>query len=376
MPSNLVKPGQEKAWDRAKEAAAKSKGIEVADLGDDDYGLVTHIFQNMTEDSQGFETIGDFKRKDCKCGQYDSAGKCACNDASWAFAPLYGDGKGNSGAANHVSTTGGQTPSPSSPAFPGAGGVNSPGVGGGQNSGTGPLMTSISEADGDEQAKRVSYKDFDHVMAEVEAGRLMFWVVTNLKKIAITGKSIKKFRASGHTLLAKDPDGKGFRMQSGNKTVYVMPSSLWSSSASFGESVTKAGLEALDEALDFAIRTSNVPNVSDAPPEIDPGIIMDGDLANSAMIAPPTPPISPPLASDGSPTVMSVLIAAVHRQFTHAGDLMFANGYMDQEKRIALSGCVGDALRQLTLSMQAKCPWAAVTPLDAGLAKTAVMESK
>lgn len=82
----------------------------------------------------------------------------------------------------------------------------------------------------DEQAKRVSYHDFDHVMAEVMAGRAMFWVVDQFRRTPIKAKDIKKFAASGYTLLSKDKDGKGFRLQQGKKSVYVFPYQLWKSS--------------------------------------------------------------------------------------------------------------------------------------------------
>jgi len=99
-----------------------------------------------------------------------------------------------------------------------------------------PAATKVTEED--EQAVKVSYHDFDHVMKDVMSGKSMFWVMTYLKKTPITAKSIRKFASSGYTLLAKDKDGKGFRMQQGKSTVYVMPGSLWKSSAAYGESLS------------------------------------------------------------------------------------------------------------------------------------------
>jgi hypothetical protein len=46
MPANLVEPGEEAAWDRAKRAAKK----QYPDLGEDNdryWKIVNHIFQNM-----------------------------------------------------------------------------------------------------------------------------------------------------------------------------------------------------------------------------------------------------------------------------------------------------------------------------------------
>jgi hypothetical protein len=62
----------------------------------------------------------------------------------WYFAPYYGKGDGQSPAA--ISTGPGSVGmtgmDPPSGAFPGAGGINSPGVGGGANTGMGPISMS------------------------------------------------------------------------------------------------------------------------------------------------------------------------------------------------------------------------------------------
>jgi len=44
MPGGVVKPGEEKMWERAKRIAAKELGVHD---GDRFWGLVNHIFQNM-----------------------------------------------------------------------------------------------------------------------------------------------------------------------------------------------------------------------------------------------------------------------------------------------------------------------------------------
>lgn len=63
-----------------------------------------------------------------------------------AFGPFFGPVGGPSGATNPPFQPTLKAPpsgSVSSPAFPGAGGINAPGVGGGPNAGTGPVMASI-----------------------------------------------------------------------------------------------------------------------------------------------------------------------------------------------------------------------------------------
>lgn len=213
----------------------------------------------IAEDFEPIDAAMGKKGKKCPCGQRDATGNCACG-YGWAFAPLYGDGEGHSGATtppDNVSDTGGQTPSPSSPAYPGAGGVNSPSVPAGPNSGMG-------------------------IVASRPAPR---------------------------------------------------------------------GLAFLSEALDYAIHATSIPTLADAPPEFG------GPLG--PMVDDEEPAGIEPLG----PTVGSILVAAVHRAFTQAGDVLFAHGYMSQEDRIALSGCVGDALGSLNAAMAERCARAAAAPV-------------
>lgn len=80
------------------------------------------------------EGKGD-KKKRCSCLSWPYS----CCDRHFAlFAPFYGKGDGKSAAA--ISTGPGY--SGGGPAYPGAGGVNAPGVGSGPNSGMGPAMSS------------------------------------------------------------------------------------------------------------------------------------------------------------------------------------------------------------------------------------------
>lgn len=52
----------EGAWKKAKAAAAESKGKSVEDLGEGDWGLVTHIYQQMTKTST-LDTLQEFLQK-------------------------------------------------------------------------------------------------------------------------------------------------------------------------------------------------------------------------------------------------------------------------------------------------------------------------
>lgn len=77
------------------------------------------------------------KRERCSCDD----GNCGQCMHGWFFNPYYGKGDGRSDAAittgaGAVGMTGMDLPSG---AFPGAGGVNSPGVAAGPNSGMGPV---------------------------------------------------------------------------------------------------------------------------------------------------------------------------------------------------------------------------------------------
>lgn len=78
------------------------------------------------------------KKKKCK---FPWLGDASCMEEPWwAFAPLYGAGGGDG-----TPVPPGGSPSPQSPAYPGAGGVNAPGVPAGPNSGMGPVTASADD---------------------------------------------------------------------------------------------------------------------------------------------------------------------------------------------------------------------------------------
>jgi hypothetical protein len=102
----------------------------------------------------------------------------------------------------------------------------------GESNTTSTGKASVTEEDG--RVSQVSHHDFDNVMKDVMSGKSMFWVLTHMKRTPITAKAIKKFASSGYTLLSKDKDGKGYRLQSGKSRLYVFDNQLWQSPASYG----------------------------------------------------------------------------------------------------------------------------------------------
>ena len=72
----------------------------------------------------------------------------------------------------------------------------------------------------------VTNENFAEVMELVMTGRASFYVPTCTTCTKITAKNLKSWAASGLTLLSLDKDGKGFRMASGRKSVYVLPGQL------------------------------------------------------------------------------------------------------------------------------------------------------
>lgn len=78
------------------------------------------------------------KKKKCK---FPWLADASCMEEPWwAFAPLYGAGGGDG-----APVAPGGSPSPQSPAYPGPGGINAPGVAAGPNSGMGPVTASADD---------------------------------------------------------------------------------------------------------------------------------------------------------------------------------------------------------------------------------------
>lgn len=140
MPGTVRTPRQEKMWKRAKKHVEDSRGYGEGSFTDQDWGLVQTIYQRIKAKNESIKVnlssldeAKKRKRKRCDCG----VGCDRCY-GGWYFAPFYGPGDGTSGAAN------GPYPSADVPsgAKPGAGGINSPSVPAGPNSGMGPVTMS------------------------------------------------------------------------------------------------------------------------------------------------------------------------------------------------------------------------------------------
>ena len=77
------------------------------------------------------------KKKKCTCSHYPYECDATC-PRHFGLSPYYGKGDGKSDAAISTATA----PTGTGPAFPGAGGINAPGVPSGPNSGMGPVSAS------------------------------------------------------------------------------------------------------------------------------------------------------------------------------------------------------------------------------------------
>lgn len=69
-----------------------------------------------------------------------------------------------------------------------------------------------------------------------------------------------------------------------------------------------------------------------------------------------------------TPMVATALTGVMHKAFSKAADDMMIAGYLSQDQRIALSGCVSVALKAFTASLETNCPWSFEQPIDDDLA--------
>lgn len=72
----------------------------------------------------------------------------------------------------------------------------------------------------------VTADNFDAVLASVLNGALTFYVPTCTRVTKINAKTIKSWEEIGRKVIRPASDGKGFRMASGNGSVYVLPGQL------------------------------------------------------------------------------------------------------------------------------------------------------
>lgn len=73
------------------------------------------------------------------------------------------------------------------------------------------------------QPVALTHDNFDDAFARAKDGKSVIWVRTMTHASPINAKTIKKFEASGHTVLKKSKDGKGFIIQNGSRKDYVFP---------------------------------------------------------------------------------------------------------------------------------------------------------
>lgn len=90
-----------------------------------------------TKLGETISTLDEAKRKKKQCPKCYGVGCYYCDYQGFLFAPFFGKGDGTSAAAISTGSGGGG----GGPAFPGAGGINAPGVPGGPNSGMGSSMS-------------------------------------------------------------------------------------------------------------------------------------------------------------------------------------------------------------------------------------------
>ena len=72
----------------------------------------------------------------------------------------------------------------------------------------------------------VTHDNFDLAIGAVAAGDAVLVIASQTKPLLINAKTIKKFRAAGYQVIKKDSDGRGFRLQQGRRTVYVLAGQL------------------------------------------------------------------------------------------------------------------------------------------------------
>lgn len=91
-------------------------------------------------------------------------------------------------------------------------------------------------------------------------------------------------------------------------------------------------------------------------------------------LPPPPVAVASEMVPSDEPTVYSVLCSRLHKSFSCAADDLYGYGCMDEDKRIALSACVGDAIKTFRTSCEQKAPWAFTRTLEPEIAQAVVVE--
>lgn len=143
-----------------KEFTYKGRQVVVIDADQDKRTLaIAPLVRGQPDERHGIiVTKAEFDKaikpvKEMKEAKYNKKQKCSCTKWPYScdpdcprhyllFAPFYGKGNGKSAAEIHTGGQGASKGTGGGPAFPGAGGINAPGVGGGANTGMGPAMSS------------------------------------------------------------------------------------------------------------------------------------------------------------------------------------------------------------------------------------------
>lgn len=77
-----------------------------------------------------------------------------------------------------------------------------------------------------EMAQHVTHQTFDQAIKRVLAGKSILVVPNQIRQIQIKKDTILKFRKTGKEVIRKDASGRGFRLASGKKYVYVFDNQL------------------------------------------------------------------------------------------------------------------------------------------------------
>lgn len=74
--------------------------------------------------------------------------------------------------------------------------------------------------------RTVNHDNFSEALLNVKAGKSTLYIPTTTHITKIDKRAINSFEKAGYTILSKDNDGKGFRLQSGKQKVYIFAGQL------------------------------------------------------------------------------------------------------------------------------------------------------